>query len=33
VYSFGLSAVSVIDATLYAPIAGMNAVVAGVTLQ
>jgi hypothetical protein len=31
--SFGLSAVSVIDATLYAPIAGMNVVVAGVTLQ
>jgi uncharacterized repeat protein (TIGR02543 family) len=31
--SFGLSAVSVIDATLYAPITGMNAVIAGVTLQ
>jgi hypothetical protein len=31
--SFGVSAVSVIDASLYAPIAGMNAVVANVTLQ
>ena len=31
--SFGVSGVSVIDATLYAPIAGMNAVVANITLQ
>jgi hypothetical protein len=31
--SFVVSAASVIDAALYAPITGMNVVVAGVTLQ
>lgn len=31
--SFGVNAVSVIDAALYAPITGMNVVVASVTLQ
>jgi hypothetical protein len=31
--SFGLSAVSVIDATLYNPISGMGAIIANVTLQ
>ena len=31
--SFGVSGVNVIDATLYAPIAGMNVIVSNITLQ